>query len=65
MELTPTESKTWKNVELNKQDTEYFRDWLILNHIPYESSECGNLTHFECYVTEEDTKAANEFLNTL
>ena len=55
-------NRTWYSVELKLDDAEVFREYLVKAGIKYEPSSCYNLVHFECYMTKEERKAANEFL---
>lgn len=55
-------NRTWYSVELKPDHAETFREYLIKAGIKYEPSSCYNLVHFECYMTREECKAANEFL---
>lgn len=55
-------NRTWYSVELKLDDAEIFREYLVKAGIKYEPSGCYNLVHFECYMTKEERKAANEFL---
>lgn len=55
-------NRTWYSVELTLDNAEIFREYLVNAGIKYEPSSCYNLVHFECYMTKEERKAANEFL---
>jgi hypothetical protein len=55
--------KKWYNVELNKKRAEMFSKYLKEQNIKFEPSEAYNLIHFECYMTFEELKAANQFLD--
>lgn len=55
-------NRIWYSVELKLDDAEIFREYLVKAGIKYEPSSCYNLVHFECYMTGEERKAANEFL---
>ena len=54
--------RLWYSVELTLDNAEIFREYLHKNDIRFEPSGCYNLVHFECYMTNEERKAANEFL---
>ena len=56
------ELRTWCSVELNEDNAEIFRHYLRERGIKYEPSSAWNLIHFECYMTNEERKAANIFL---
>lgn len=54
--------RTWYGVELDEGTAEIFRHYLRERGIRYEPSSAWNLIHFECYMTNEERKAANDFL---
>ena len=54
--------RLWYSVELTKGTADSFKEYLHGNNIRFEPSECWNLIHFECYMDEDECKAANEFL---
>lgn len=57
---------TWKNVELNGNDTMKFRNWLKAEGVRYEASDAGyGYTHFEILCDDAITENANHFLETL
>ena len=51
------------NCELPKETAGRFKEWCRDMHIRYEPSECFNLIHFECDMTEEQITAANAFID--
>ena len=55
--------KTWCSIELNDDNAEIFRHYLKENDIYFEPSGCYELVHFECLMTNDECKAANEFLH--
>ena len=57
--------KLWYSVELAKDKSDIFKEYLHKNNIRFEPSECYNLIHFECCMTTDELKAANEFLEGL
>ena len=54
--------KEWYSVELDEDTAEIFRHYLRERGIRYEPSSAWNLVHFECYMTNEERKAANDFI---
>ena len=54
--------RLWYSVELTLDNAEIFREYLRENGIKFEPSGCYNLVHFECYMTNEERKAANKFI---
>lgn len=54
--------RTWYGVELDEDTAEVFRHYLRERGIRYEPSSAWNLIHFECYMTKDERKAANEFI---
>lgn len=53
----------WFNIELNKIQSAIFKDFLRYNSFRFEPSQCGELTHFEIFVTtEKDFQTISEFL---
>ena len=56
-------TKTWYSIELNDDNAEIFRHYLRENGIYFEPSGCYTLVHFECLMTNDERKAANEFLH--
>ena len=57
--------KKWLNVELNNIDSAVFRRALIEKRIKFETSGCGNLTHFEVYADSDEARELNGILETL
>lgn len=58
--------KRWLNVELNKgEESDGFKGFLRQSGIKYETSEAGNLIHFECLMDRVDEEFANDFLDSL
>lgn len=55
-------NRLWYNVELTKGTAEKLKEYLWEHDIQFEPSECYNLTHFECYMTEGECESMNEFL---
>ncbi len=56
---------SWKNCELPREIANKFKDYLYQNKIKFESSECLNLIHFECLMTDAQMDKANVFFDTL
>lgn len=54
--------RLWYSVELTLDNAEIFREYLHNNDIRFEPSGCYNLVHFECYMTNDERKAANNFI---
>lgn len=54
--------RTWCNVELKPAEAKRFKEYCRDMHLQYETSEAGNLIHFEVNVNAEEAKAADEFL---
>lgn len=57
--------RVWYGVELTVDNAEVFKYYLRENGIKYEPSSCYNLIHFEAYMTNEERKAANNFLQEM
>lgn len=57
--------RTWRNVELNKDDAEKLKVFLKSEGIYFEPSSCYNLIHFEIKVNTEELKKVDDFLSTL
>lgn len=57
--------RTWRNVELNKDDAEKLKVFLKSEGIYFEPSSCYNLIHFEVKVNTEELKKVDDFLSTL
>lgn len=58
-------NKTWYSVELNADNAYRFMDYLRTKGINFEPSECYNLIHFECYMTNDERKDANDHLQNV
>ena len=54
--------KEWYGTELTKTEAELFKKYLLEHDIPYEASEVYHLTHFECCMTEDEVKDADEWI---
>lgn len=52
----------WYSVELPREKSEEFKEYLRKREISYEPSEAHNLIHFECKMTENDLRHANKWL---
>lgn len=57
--------RTWRNIELNKDDAEKLKVFLKSEGIYFEPSSCYNLIHFEVKVNTEELKKVDDFLSTL
>lgn len=57
--------RNWYNVELAKDSAGKFKEFLRDYHIKFESSECGNLIHFEVFCNRLEMETANKFLDGL
>lgn len=57
--------KQWYSTELEKELAGRFKEYCRDMHLTYETSEVGNLIHFEVYASESQMINANGFLNTL
>lgn len=57
--------RAWYNTELSKETAGRFKEFCRDMHLKYETSECGNLIHFEVNCTLTELKEANAFLDTL
>ena len=57
--------RRWLNVELERDDADKLRVFLRQSGIKYETSEAGNLIHFECLMDKVDEEFANGFLDRL
>lgn len=55
--------RLWYSVELTLDNAEIFREYLVKAGIKYEPSGCYNLVHFECYMTNDERKAANKYIH--
>lgn len=58
-----TDERTWLSAEMDKDLAEKFKGYLREIGLKYESSEAGNLIHFEVHVTHEEAKAVNEWID--
>ncbi len=58
--------RRWMNTELERgEESERFKEFLRQSSIKYETSEAGNLIHFECLMDSVDQEFANRFLDSL
>ena len=55
----------WLSTELPKDMAWNFKVWLRDNGIKFEPSEADNLIHFEVYVSEDEAKRANDFIDSI
>lgn len=55
----------WVNTELPKKNSRTFKEYLRDMHIRFEASECGDLIHFECYMSQDEISKANAFIDSL
>lgn len=55
--------KRYYSTELSKITAGRFKEYLRDSHILYETSECGNEIHFECFMSEAEMAKANEFID--
>ena len=53
----------WVNCELPKETADKFKEYCRDMHIKFETSECDNLIHFQCYMTLEQITEANAFID--
>ena len=58
-------NRNWNSVNLTKQDAYSFRTFLSNNKIRFETSENGNLIHFEVLVNDEERKVCDDFLSRI
>lgn len=58
-------SRRWLNIELPRETAKRFRGFLRDIHVNFETSEAGNLIHFEVLVTRTEEREINKFLDTL
>lgn len=56
------QERAWFGSEMSKELAENFKQYLRGNNIKFEPSECYDLVHFECFMTEEEAAAANTWL---
>lgn len=54
--------KVWYSIDMTKEKAEKFKLYLRDHDIQFEPSECYNLIHFECFMTEKELDLANEWL---
>lgn len=54
--------RTWKNIELKKEEAEKLKAFLKTNKITYEPSGCYDYIHFEILCNERETETINQFL---
>ena len=54
--------KQWYSSEMNKTEAELFKKYLFKHNIRYEASDVCHLTHFECYMTEDEMLGANDWI---
>ena len=54
--------KQWYGTEMNKDEAELFKKYLRDRDIPYEASGVCQLIHFECCMTDDEAKAADEWI---
>lgn len=52
----------WMGVDIEKETAPQFKRFLFEKGIRYESSENGNLIHFEVFVNSEETSICNDFI---
>lgn len=51
------------NCELPRETAGRFKEYCRDMHIQFEASECYNLIHFECMMTETEIEKANQFID--
>lgn len=56
--------RQWLNVELEPQEAQEFKAFLRGAGIKHETSQAGNLIHFECLMDYADKAFAEAFLNS-
>lgn len=54
--------RTWCSVELGQKPTRKLKRFLRLHDINFETSGCGELTHFEILCDDKEEDAINEYL---
>lgn len=55
--------KKWYNVELfDSKEIDLLKEFLRGNEITFETSGCGNGSHFEVNASEDEVIKANKFL---
>ena len=57
--------RNYVSTELPKEHADKFRMYLKDNGIHYEPSECGNLIHFQCLMTEGEVIEANSYIDMI
>lgn len=62
--LTEVKRK-WVNTELPKETAGRFKECLRDYHMNFETSEVGNMIHFEVLASEKEMEILNQFLDTL
>jgi hypothetical protein len=55
----------WYSTELNMVESENAKEWLIEEHIDFESCGCYNLIHISAYMTADDAKRFNDFIDRI
>ena len=65
LEMGVDKTRIYENVELEKSVAGRFKEYCRDMHLTFETSEVGELIHFEVLVNEEEKRKANEFLDTL
>lgn len=55
--------KRWLNTELQDDEARRFKGFLRDYGIKYETSQAGNLVHFECLMDVAEEASANGFLD--
>lgn len=58
-----TDERTWLSAEMDKDLAEKFKGYLREIGLKYESSEAGNLIHFEVYMNQKEMTEANDWIN--
>ena len=54
--------KKWYNVELSKENANFFKEYLRANEIEFKPSEAHNLVHIQCKMDQEELYLANKWL---
>lgn len=55
--------RVWFYINLTKEDAVKLNAYLKDNDVYFEPSENGDFVHFACYMTNEERRAANQFLH--
>lgn len=55
--------KEWHSVEMTKDLAEKFKVYLYENKLKYEPSEAGQLVHFEVLMNNDESIAANKWID--